>query len=184
MAEEHLNTPVEIWKPVLGFPGYEVSNQGRVRSYYRACPNGQLVVTTPQKILKSHSSNSPYPSVSLAKNGKYFRIHVHRLILLSFVGPPAPGYEACHNDGIPTHCTLDNLRWDTISNNHLDKNKHGTMSHGTKRYNSKFTDEQILEIRSLHANNYRYQREIAKMFNVSASVINSIVNHKSWKHLP
>jgi hypothetical protein len=25
---------LEVWRPIEGFPGYEVSNQGRVRSYF------------------------------------------------------------------------------------------------------------------------------------------------------
>ena len=104
----------------------------------------------------------------------------------------------CHKCDNPSCLNIDHLYLGTAKDNSEDMVRKGRSTKGRdighvcnvgKKYKIHtrkrlFTDEQILEIRSLHANNYRYQREIAKMFNVSASVINSIVNHKSWKHLP
>lgn len=39
---------------------------------------------------------------------------------------------ACHNNGDCTDNRLLNLRWDTVSANHLDKVIHGTHNHAKK----------------------------------------------------
>ena len=50
---------------------------------------------------------------------------LHQLILEAFVGPRPCGYEACHNDGNKTNNAALNLRWDTRSENMLDRGRHG-----------------------------------------------------------
>jgi hypothetical protein len=50
---------------------------------------------------------------------------LHRLILLAFVGEPPPGYECCHNNDDPSDNRLENLRWDTRTQNIQDAIRHG-----------------------------------------------------------
>lgn len=52
---------------------------------------------------------------------------------------------------------------------------------GEKVINSKLTEEQVREIRSLYPN--ASSRKLAKQFNVSNTVILRIVNRKMWKHV-
>ena len=58
--------------------------------------------------------------------------------------------QACHNDGNRLNCKLENLRWDTISNNHKDKRIHGTWQIGEKANNSKYTEKIIREMNRKH----------------------------------
>ncbi len=168
MAGNQLSIPFEEWKAIPGFPGYEVSNQGRVKS-----PTGRILHQT---------LSEGYPRVPLGKN---YRIRVHQLVLTAFIGPCPPGMEGCHEDGIRTHVSLDDLRWDTRSGNHLDKRKHGTMHQpkGMKHPKAKLTDKQVVEIRKLYAHGYT-KKELADMFKLRWQSIHYIIIRKNWAHLP
>lgn len=185
MADQNLNTPGEVWKAIPGFPGYEVSDQGRVRSYLkrqgREWKGAWAHAETPQRIMRPKISRG-YLVVSLCKNGKRPNFDVHRLVLLAFVGPCPLGMEACHGDGIRHHCSLDNLRWDTVSNNHHDKSKHGTMYCGEKHDKSKLTNEQVIQIRKLSAQGYSC-RQIAKLFPVTYGHVAKIIRREIWHHI-
>jgi NUMOD4 motif/Helix-turn-helix domain/HNH endonuclease len=189
VSDFQINTPDEVWKEIPGFPGYEVSNQGRVRSYWRKVGLGykkgtkQILDTEPQRIRKHSFTKYGYPQVRLSHDGKKYTLLVHQLVLLLFIGPCPPGMESCHNDGKPAHCTWDNLRWDTRSGNHMDKHQHGTATAGEKCPLAKLTDKKVLEIRKLHAQGYS-QRKLAKMFNVVPQTINYIIHRRNWAHLP
>lgn len=124
MANDHLNTP-EVWKAIPYFPGYEVSNYGRVRSYRIGSKRG-AIAENPHTI-KPQNKNRFHLKVSLCRNGKQFQKSVHRLVLETFMGECPIGYECCHNNGNPTNNYLTNLRWDTPTNNSKDKIIHGTI---------------------------------------------------------
>lgn len=121
---------MECWKDIPEFEGYyQVSDLGRVRSVDRHIPNSRGVGTRLMrgKIL-SPRVMEPYGHllVLLSMGSKRWTKCVHRLVLLTFIGPCPPGQESCHNDGKSSHNHLTNLRWDTHTNNMLDTRKHGT----------------------------------------------------------
>lgn len=109
----------EVWKPIPEFEGYEVSNQGRVRSYYLFGP-GSRVANKPQRILKPTLSKDGYLVVGL--RGKITPIH--KVVALAFIGPYPDGMEVCHNNGQHTDNRLANLRYDTHYNNMVDFTRH------------------------------------------------------------
>lgn len=113
----------EIWKSVVGFPDYEVSSLGRVRSLPRIRCDGYRLSGRMQK---------PYPD----RQG-YLRVYivaphwkgtrkVHQLVLEAFVGPRPDSMVACHNNGNNQDNRPENLRWDTSKANKRDSVKHGT----------------------------------------------------------
>jgi len=112
----------EMFRSVIGFPNYEVSNYGRVRSWYKW--NGKPVprISKPQLI---GIKTNVYLGTSLSKNGKAFTKKTHILVLEAFVGPRPKGYQACHNDGDNLNPHIDNLRWGTVKSNMDDQIKHG-----------------------------------------------------------
>ena len=120
----------EIWKSVVGYEGfYEVSNMGRVRSverWVRASNKTDSLRLSPAKVRSLSVKSSGHLKVSLYREGKEKTHHVHTLVLTSFVGPRPEGQEGCHNNGDPSDNHLTNLRWDTKSENSLDKGRHGT----------------------------------------------------------
>lgn len=117
----------ERWRPILGWEGiYEVSDHGRVRSLPRAVPriDGKRHWRRGQ-ILKPSPNGTGHAQVGLALGGVSTMRLVHRMVLLAFVGEPAPSLIGCHNDGDPTNNHLSNLRWDTRRSNNLDTVRHG-----------------------------------------------------------
>lgn len=77
-----------------------------------------------------------YWTVSLSDFGKprqsWTKRRVHLLVLETFVGPRPHGMFGCHNDGDKDNNRLENLRWDTASNNSYDTVRHG-RHHQTKK---------------------------------------------------
>lgn len=122
---------MEIWKSIFGWSGrYEVSNLGRVRSVdrrYRTAKYGGLV-SFKGRVLKKNISKKGYSIAILSKPAHKTRcFNVHTLVLRAFKGRCPRGQECCHNNGKRADNRAGNLRYDTRSNNALDRHKHGTM---------------------------------------------------------
>ena len=98
---------------------------------------------------------------------------LHRLVLTAFVGPCPEGMEACHNDGTRNNNHVDNLRWDTRTNNNLDKRKHGTAvgMPGETHPMSKLSNQDVVRIKEKLKQGGFKKKELAEMFHVSASTI-------------
>lgn len=100
---------IEIWKPIPDYPGYEVSNLGKVKSFHSNKP----------KLLKHKLCRFGYHSVRLYKNGKEKRISVHKLVMLTFIG---------HSD-----LQIDHLNRNKNQNNLLNL-EYVTASENQKRW--------------------------------------------------
>ncbi len=101
----------EIWKPILGFIDYQVSNLGRVKSFKGKNP----------KILKPQNRVKGYKFVCLINETDKKFIDIHRLVLMSFVGMPPEGKECDHINRVRYDNRLDNLRWVTKVENEANK---------------------------------------------------------------
>ena len=104
---------------------------------------------------------------------------VHRLVLDAFVGPCPEGLEACHENGNRIDNRLSNLRWDTRSNNHQDKLKHGTDHRGSKNPQAKLSEEQVGEIKRLLGQGVK-QVDIARRFNIHKGTVHDIKKGHNW----
>lgn len=115
----------ETWRPVVGWEGYyEVSDLGTVRGVERKVPHAYSgTITIRSRIIKHHPHPAGHRLVCLNRGGVGGGVtrQVHQLVLEAFVGPRADGMDACHNDGDPANNRLSNLRWDTHSENMLDR---------------------------------------------------------------
>ena len=181
----------ERWLPIADFPGYDVSDQGRVRSYWRTVSRGigngtgkkNVMAPNPQKILNPDINPGGYPTVRLYIEGKgRTRFCIHKLVLETFIGPCPPGMEACHNNGKRPDNRPSNLRWDTRKNNHWDRWEHGTDPTGTRNGRTKLVPEQVLEIRELSKQGL-CPHAIAKVFDLNAKTISDVVTRKHWRHI-
>ncbi|MEW1706979.1 NUMOD4 motif-containing HNH endonuclease [Microbacterium sp. NPDC089190] len=124
----------ERWLPVPGWDGlYEVSDEGRVRSLARVVMrrNGVALRVRSRDLVASPEPNG-HLQVSLKSPGVRSQRRIHQLVLEAFVGPRPPGHETCHNDGDPSNNRLENLRWDTQSENTRDRVVHGTHNESSK----------------------------------------------------
>lgn len=114
----------ETWKPIPNFPGYEVSDQGRVLSRLRHHgSNGP-------RILKPATTPDGYQVVNL--RGSVQRIHF--LVQLAFVGPRPEGAVIRHLDGDCTNNTASNLRYGTTAENTRDSIRHGSHAYAARTH--------------------------------------------------
>lgn len=153
-----------IWLPIEGYPGYEVSEAGVIRSERR--PNG----------MKPRSNGKGYYIVTLHNEYGMATKLISRIVLETFVGPaPSEHHQAAHGNGNKADNSLLNLRWATQVENEEDKEKHGTRPRGEKHANScGLTDEQVKEIKALIPWPHGFGRVLAKRYGVSDYVIHSI----------
>jgi hypothetical protein len=106
----------EEWRPVPGFVGYEVSDQGRVRSLLGREP----------LILRPYTRKTGYRHVVLHGKTRF----VHHLVLEAFVGPRPDGQECRHLDGQSGNNERGNLCWGTRAEQTADKARHAQGGRG------------------------------------------------------
>ena len=95
----------EEWRDISGFPKYQVSSFGRVRSLKHDTP----------KILSQQTmrikNKSPYVVTNLWQNSHYHRCATCRLVAEAFLPNPNNFPDICHRDGDPFNNHLENLYW-------------------------------------------------------------------------
>ena len=111
----------EIWKPAYGYDGlYEISNKARVKSLVRINFLGNSKYFNEERILKPYISDTGYYVVRLVdKYGKAKNIKLHRLLMLSFVGPDPERPIVNHINGNKLDLDLSNLEWSTSRENNI-----------------------------------------------------------------
>lgn len=186
MSEAEGNPPVE-YRPVDGFPGYRVGDDGSVWS--QRTRNGKHTsawrrLKTATRSGQQHDGTPlpPYRRVVLYANEKSVKRLVHRLVLETFVGPCPVGQQSRHLNGNPEDNRLANLLWGTRHENHLDRIKHGTYPCGEKNPFAKLTTSDVIEIRRRRSTGERCA-PIAKDFNTTAAYISMLYLKKSWTHI-
>ena len=112
-TEDILTLSNEVWKDIVDFRGYQVSNLGRVKSLKRK-----------EHILKPSIVNS-YEKVSLSKDGKVYGFLVHRLVYQTFYEEDISNYVIDHIDNNPLNNNLDNLQKITNKENITKELKKG-----------------------------------------------------------
>lgn len=101
---------MEIFKDIKGYPGYQISNYGRIWS------------TKSNKYLNPYTNNKGYLAINIqAANGKRKGELIHRLVALHFVDNPEGKPEVDHIDHNRQNNRADNLRWLTKSENNQNK---------------------------------------------------------------
>lgn len=158
----------DSWQDVVGFSGYQVNADGRVRSCRPRNGRGHLLAE--YRPLRCNRTRQGYWRVVLcAGGGRQRTVPVHHLVLEVFVSPCPDGMEGCHNDGDKDNNRLANLRWDTPKGNAADRNRHGTQVLG-RSYRSKLSFGAVLEIRRLRRQGVK-AKDLAARFGVAASSI-------------
>jgi hypothetical protein len=92
---------MERWVPLLGYPGYSISNLGQVRNDKR------------YHVLTVYENQNRRPFVKISRDGMQLTRNVAKLVCESFLPQPAnPSFTTpIHFDGNLTNCTVDNLAW-------------------------------------------------------------------------
>lgn len=169
---------IEEWRPVDGFPDYEVSSHGQVR---RCVTNSR---SHAGRILKPNLLRTGYLDVTLFKDTKPHKRLISRLVAFAFSGPPpSPLYEAAHDDGVKTNNHSDNIIWKTSAENIADKKRHGTYLCGQQCHKAKITEGDVAEIRSLYQPGSVTLLELGQRYGLGISAIHAIVKRISWRHV-
>lgn len=93
----------QVWLPIEGYDGYEISNFGHVRN-------------DKQYITVSRNSNG-YFRVSLCKNSDQRKFFIHQLVAEYFIGPKPEGMIVMHIDSNRMNNHFSNLKYGTQSEN-------------------------------------------------------------------
>jgi hypothetical protein len=155
----------EEWRPVEGYPGYEVSSLGRVRTV---------------RILSLHSDDSGYLRVGLYNRDGCRTLKVSRLVCETFNGP-ANGLHCAHLNGNRADNCAENLAWTTQEENEAHKRLHGTRW-APGATNGKLSAADVISIRKRRAAGERPQ-DLAAEYGVDQSTICGVCNGKSWRWL-
>jgi hypothetical protein len=178
---------VEKWKPIRGWPGYEVSNRGRVKSTARQVDtfrNGAWYKRSiPERILKTSKANKlGHRRVDLQGDGLKKAALVHRLVAKAFIPNPEKLPNVLHGDDNPANNRVRNLRWGTHDDNMDDRAERERVSRGSGRPLAKLTEDDIPRIRRLLRQGHK-MGDIGNRFGVSGAAIGFIKNGKTWTHI-
>ena len=130
--------------------------------------------------LKESTLKTGYKQVSLCKNGKVYSKLVHRIILFAFNENVSNKPEVNHINGVKSDNRLENLEWNTRSENQKHSIKIGLRhTRGEKNSQSKLSEKNILDI----FNDKRLYKEISKGYNISIPTVSDIKRGYSWTHI-
>ena len=169
----------EQWRMAVGFPYYEVSDHGRVRSFIT--PYGTDKRLNSPRILHLYRTQRGYLQVWLYHNRKNKRGRkaalVHKLVLEAFIGKRPDGFVCRHLDGNSENNRLSNLCWGTQLENMNDKYLHGNALTGERNPRAKLTKSDVLEIRASKETGVA----LAAKYRVTPANISFIRKGKGWK---
>lgn len=103
-------------KEIKGFPGYTITDDGKVISYKFKKP----------RIMKTWYQKSGYENIKLCKENITYHFLIHRLVAEAFIPNPNNLPEVNHKDKNRKNNKVDNLEWCTRVDNLYDS--YTTMS--------------------------------------------------------
>ncbi len=166
----------EVWKRIdFTDRHYEVSNWGRVKSFYHNKEKGELI--------KGRLSNE-YRALDLRVDGKRKSYYIHKLVAAIFCEQPSNKHKiVIHLDNDKHNNRADNLKWVTTKEafehqlSHSEKMQEGFVENTTA--NAKLSIEDVSHIRKMLRRGVP-QNKIAYMFCVSEMQITRIKRNENW----
>lgn len=116
---------MEHWKDIEGFPGYQVSDQGRIRSRI----NNRHGLGESYHELKPVLNKHGYPTITLGRGNRFL---ISRLVATAFVPNPKNLPLVRHMDDNPLNNRVKNLKWGTQTDNMQDCVRHGRLVGDTR----------------------------------------------------
>jgi hypothetical protein len=185
----------EVWQPAPeGFSRYDVSSEGRVRSYAITGPTPGLRRATP-KLMTLHTRPDGYVQVKLSHDdGGSVTIKVHRLVLLTFIGNPPRGddgtlWAGSHMDGTKDRNVVSNLCWEpqlaNVRRQVPGGTRIGNRRRGEAHHSTPLTADDVRAIRRAYRPGVRGHGAsvIAKRYGISKQAVQNILARKTWAHV-
>lgn len=165
----------EIWKPIKGYEGYEISSLGRVKSFK----------FKQELIRKPHLNKDGYLYVCFSNENKPTTLKIHRLVCEHFCnGKTEKRNIVDHIDDNKLNNIYTNLRWCSFQENIDFAWAIGIYNNiGQNHGMAKLNDESVKAIKILLNSNSITCKEIANRFKVTNWCIHDIKSNRTWKHI-
>ncbi|GAA2071973.1 NUMOD4 domain-containing protein [Williamsia deligens] len=126
----------EQWRAIPGHAGYEVSDQGQVRSVTRTVvrTGGSTAVYRGKVLRQKRNPQTGYMQVTLSDGGRQTTHRVNILVLQAFVGPRPVGQVCRHLNDVGYDNRLKNLQWGTQSANMRDLAVNGLHANANRTH--------------------------------------------------
>lgn len=160
------------WEKIPGYPGYFVSQGGRVWSNKGSYP----------VVLQPYTNPHGYCMVGLSDGWKKKTMYVHEVVALAFLGPRPPKSVIRHLDGNPQNNALKNLRYGTVAENSADTKEHGTLMRGSRHVHARVDETDVRWIRAYAAMGFTHV-QLSRVFQISPSTCSAIVKRRTWGHV-
>ena len=173
----------EIWERCIGFENsYEISTLGNVRSVDRFVEGRRGLIKG--KNITKRKNKRGYYEIRVGINGKYEDRIVHRLVAKTFIPNLENKPQVNHINGNKLDNRIENLEWNTNSENQKHAYKIGTQPNkkGSNNSNTSLTDDIVINIINIF-NLGKKPSIISKELNISLGIIRNIVQGRTWKHL-
>jgi hypothetical protein len=125
-----MSTEPERWLPVPGWAGYEVSDQGRVRSRQRTLPDGR---TAGGVVRRASPDRKGYLRVHLRNGRQSSTKKVHVLVAEAFHGRRPQGMQILHRGDDKSRNGAADIRYGTRKQNDRDRKRRGRRKGRTNR---------------------------------------------------
>lgn len=178
------------YRPIAGFPGYRVGDDGSVWSSWTRTVGGRhigglwrrLKPRVARGTRPTGTPRIPYCHVILFREERRYFKAIHTIVLEAFVGARPAGMESRHLDGNALNNSRRNLEWATKSVNAQDKHAHGTSQIGERSSMSIITEEDVRAMRAMRLTGMTYQA-IADVFGVSLGCAYHATVGTNWRHV-
>lgn len=109
----------EEWKDIAGFPGYQISNYGRIRTKGKVTSNARYArrVWKARIMRQKLRANDGYLQINLWNEEGAKTFLVHRLVADAFLDDPGEAMTVNHKDGNKQNNNISNLEWMTLADN-------------------------------------------------------------------
>lgn len=160
---------MEKWRNIDGYPGYEISNRGRVKGIRK-------------NVLKPVDGGQGYLKVTLSRNGKHTDKRINRLVAQAFIPNPEGLPVVMHKDNNRSNNNIDNLAWGTHSENNKwmhDCGRHPltlTDEDREKAYAARRTPIKAVDVKTNDEIFFKSQHDAARALNVSQQHIWGVLN--------
>jgi len=175
----------EEWRGIEGFPFYDVSSLGRVRSW----KHNRWGRLPEPRLLKPGIAKNGYPLIVLhgkKADGRWFArsTYVHRLVTEAFVGPRPDGHEVNHINSDRADARAANLEYVTSSENNTHAIRYGRMKPPPRRLGrdnnmTKLTEDDVRLIRSSAAT----CTALAAQLKCSIANVSDIRRRRTWRYV-
>lgn len=164
-----------VWAPIPGFPSYEASYTGQIRSIARKDRMGRS--RKPTILQQFFDSRRFYLCVNIWKNGKRKAMRVHRLVAMAFLPNPLELPEVNHRDENKANNCVSNLEWCDHRYNNTYGSKRGKWV-GERNFAAKYSRDAALFVFKNHTcNGGKFgTTELSRMTGISISHVSAIAH--------